>query len=49
MCQDAGKAGAAFEEQIVRRIPAQRHDVSMNYILTPTCWLEAPRQIAVQS
>ena len=43
------KCGVAFDQQVVERLPAQRHDVSMNFILTPTRWLEASRQIAVPS
>lgn len=30
------KTGIAFDEQIVDAIPAERHDVPMNFILTPT-------------
>jgi 5-formyltetrahydrofolate cyclo-ligase len=43
------KCGVAFDQQVVGHIPAQRHDVSMNFILTPTRWLEAARPKAVQS
>jgi 5-formyltetrahydrofolate cyclo-ligase len=43
------KCGVAFDEQVVGHLPAQGHDVSMNFILTPTRWLEVSRQIAVQS
>jgi 5-formyltetrahydrofolate cyclo-ligase len=43
------KCGVAFDQQVVGRLPAQRHDASMNFILTPTRWLEVSRQIAVQS
>jgi 5-formyltetrahydrofolate cyclo-ligase len=42
------KCGVAFDQQVVAHLPAQRHDVSMNFILTPTRWLEASRQIEVQ-
>jgi 5-formyltetrahydrofolate cyclo-ligase len=42
------KCGVAFDEQIVGQLPAQRHDVSMNFILTPTRWLEVSTEIAVQ-
>jgi 5-formyltetrahydrofolate cyclo-ligase len=34
------KCGVAFDRQIVDRIPAEKHDVRMNCILTPTRWLE---------
>ena len=43
------KCGVAFDQQVVGHLPAQRHDVSMNFILTPTRWLEVSRQNAVQS
>jgi 5-formyltetrahydrofolate cyclo-ligase len=39
------KCGVAFDLQVVARIPAERHDVTMNFILTPTRWLELSRQI----
>jgi 5-formyltetrahydrofolate cyclo-ligase len=42
------KCGVAFDQQVVTQLPAQKHDVSMNFILTPTRWLEAPSEIAVQ-
>jgi 5-formyltetrahydrofolate cyclo-ligase len=34
------KCGVAFDQQMVERIPGERHDVRMNFILTPTRWLE---------
>jgi 5-formyltetrahydrofolate cyclo-ligase len=34
------KCGVAFDQQLVERIPGERHDVRMNCILTPTRWLE---------
>jgi 5-formyltetrahydrofolate cyclo-ligase len=43
------KCGVAFDQQVVGQIPAARHDVSMNFMLTPTRWLEIPKQAAVQS
>jgi 5-formyltetrahydrofolate cyclo-ligase len=43
------KCGVAFDLQVVAQIPAAGHDVSMNYILTPTRWLEIPKEVAVQS
>ena len=33
------KCGIAADEQIVTGIPAEAHDVPMNFILTPTRWL----------
>ncbi len=32
--------GVAFDEQIVDEIPVEAHDVRLNYLLTPTRWLE---------
>jgi 5-formyltetrahydrofolate cyclo-ligase len=32
--------GAAFDEQIVREVPVEPHDVHLNCILTPTRWIE---------
>jgi 5-formyltetrahydrofolate cyclo-ligase len=43
------KCGVAFDQQVVERLPAQGHDVSMNFILTPTRWLEISRQASVPS
>jgi 5-formyltetrahydrofolate cyclo-ligase len=43
------KCGVAFDQQVVEQLPAQRHDVSMNFILTPTRWLEVTRKNAVKS
>jgi 5-formyltetrahydrofolate cyclo-ligase len=43
------KCGIAFDQQVVGQIPAERHDVAMNYILTPTRWLETSKQISVES
>ncbi len=34
------KCGVAFDQQIVGEIPAEGHDIRMNFILTPTRWLE---------
>jgi 5-formyltetrahydrofolate cyclo-ligase len=42
-----GKCGVAFDQQVVGQIPAARHDVNMNFILTPTRWLEISKQVAV--
>jgi len=43
------KCGVAFDQQVVGQIPVARHDISMNFILTPTRWLEISKPIAVQS
>ena len=32
--------GVAFDEQIVREVPVEPHDVPVNCILTPTRWIE---------
>jgi 5-formyltetrahydrofolate cyclo-ligase len=34
------KCGVARDEQLLRNIPGEAHDVRMNFILTPTRWLE---------
>jgi len=34
------KCGVAFDQQIVEQIAGEKHDVRMNFILTPTRWLE---------
>jgi 5-formyltetrahydrofolate cyclo-ligase len=36
----AAKCGVAFDQQIVGEIPAEGHDIHMNFILTPTRWLQ---------
>jgi 5-formyltetrahydrofolate cyclo-ligase len=33
------KCGVALDEQLVAAIPAESHDVSMNFILTPSRWI----------
>jgi 5-formyltetrahydrofolate cyclo-ligase len=32
--------GVAFDEQIVTEIPVEPHDVHLDYLLTPTRWIE---------
>jgi len=32
--------GVAFDEQIVREVPTEPHDIRLNCILTPTRWIE---------
>jgi 5-formyltetrahydrofolate cyclo-ligase len=34
------RCGVAFDEQIVREIPAEPHDALLNCILTPTRWVQ---------
>ena len=34
------KCGVAFDSQVVAHLPAEGHDITMNFILTPTRWLE---------
>jgi 5-formyltetrahydrofolate cyclo-ligase len=34
------KCGVALDEQLVAAIPAESHDVSMNFILTPSRWID---------
>ena len=34
------KCGVAFDQQIVREVPIEPHDVHVNCILTPTRWIE---------
>ena len=34
------RCGVAFEEQIVRAVPVEPHDIHLNCILTPTRWIE---------
>lgn len=33
------KCGVALEEQLVAAIPSEPHDISMNFILTPSRWI----------
>src|SRR5581483_3277806 len=35
--------GVAFNEQIISQVPAEAHDVPMDYILTPGRWIAAMR------
>jgi 5-formyltetrahydrofolate cyclo-ligase len=32
--------GVAFDQQVVVEVPAEPHDVRLNCLLTPTCWIE---------
>ena len=34
------KCGVAFDEQVVHQIPAEPHDIQMNFVLTPTRWIK---------
>ena len=38
------KCGVAFDEQILPVIPAEAHDVSVDYIVTPSQWLDCRGQ-----
>jgi 5-formyltetrahydrofolate cyclo-ligase len=40
------KCGVAFDQQIAGQIPAETHDVCMNYILTPTRWVDVSESVA---
>jgi 5-formyltetrahydrofolate cyclo-ligase len=42
------KCGVGFDPQIVPRVPAEAHDIRMNFILTPTRWLTAVEAVAAQ-
>jgi 5-formyltetrahydrofolate cyclo-ligase len=42
------KCGVAFDSQIVARVPAEAHDVRMNFILTQTNWLAVPKAVLPQ-
>lgn len=35
------KCGVALDEQLVEQVPAELHDISMDFILTPTRWMTA--------
>jgi 5-formyltetrahydrofolate cyclo-ligase len=37
--------GVAFEEQIVKEVPFEPHDVGLHYVLTPNRWVEAKGSI----
>jgi 5-formyltetrahydrofolate cyclo-ligase len=45
---EGAKCGVAFDPQIVPRVPAEAHDVQMNFILTPTRWLAVAEAVAAQ-
>jgi 5-formyltetrahydrofolate cyclo-ligase len=36
------RCGVAFDEQMTPRIPTEAHDITLDYIITPTQWLEIP-------
>ena len=38
------KCGVALDEQIVEELPAEPHDIAMNFILTPTRWIVVPNR-----
>jgi 5-formyltetrahydrofolate cyclo-ligase len=43
------KCGVALDEQIVEELPAEPHDIAMDYILTPTRWLTMHRAPGARS
>jgi 5-formyltetrahydrofolate cyclo-ligase len=40
------KCGVAFDQQVVREVPVESHDILMNFLLTPTRWLAVSRSAA---
>jgi 5-formyltetrahydrofolate cyclo-ligase len=42
------KCGVGFDAQIVPQVPAETHDVRMDFILTPTRWLTVPSSLSAQ-
>ena len=38
------KCGICFDPQVVRELPFEAHDIRMNCLLTPTRWIEFPRE-----
>jgi 5-formyltetrahydrofolate cyclo-ligase len=36
------KCGVGMDEQVLDEIPAETHDIAMNFIATPTRWLAVP-------
>jgi 5-formyltetrahydrofolate cyclo-ligase len=42
------KCGVAFDPQIVARVPAEAHDIQMNFVLTPTKWLAIAEEAVAQ-
>jgi 5-formyltetrahydrofolate cyclo-ligase len=36
------KCGVGMDEQLQERLPAETHDIAMNFIVTPTRWLAVP-------
>jgi 5-formyltetrahydrofolate cyclo-ligase len=36
------RCGVAFDEQMTSEIPTEAHDITLDYIITPTQWLEIP-------
>jgi 5-formyltetrahydrofolate cyclo-ligase len=40
------KCGVALDEQIVEELPEEPHDIAMNFILTPTRWIEVKTPLA---
>lgn len=42
------KCGIAFDQQLQAEIPAEPHDVNLNFLATPTRWLAFPAPQAVE-
>jgi 5-formyltetrahydrofolate cyclo-ligase len=38
------KCGVGFDEQMTGQIPVEAHDILLDCILTPSCWLDVRRQ-----
>ena len=38
-----GRCGVAFDQQVVPEVPVEEHDARMDYVLTPTRWVEVAR------
>ncbi len=41
---DGVTCGVAFDQRMVNGIPVERHDVRVNWVLTPTQWIECARK-----
>lgn len=42
------RCGIAFEQQIVKAIPAEPHDMRMDYLLTPARWIRAGQGVVLK-
>ncbi len=41
------RCGVAFDEQLAPLIPSEPHDIQLNYIVTPTRWLETQGKLPI--